>query len=96
MHWDTASEAYDARHSLVVTDGLGESDLAIPDNVRVYFFPATQHVPTGSIENRGICKHAQNPNPYRETLRALLVAMQQWIVDGRRRSRYGRGLTYAR
>ncbi|HEV7803735.1 MAG TPA: alpha/beta hydrolase domain-containing protein, partial [Burkholderiales bacterium] len=81
MHVDTASEAYGARHSLVVTDGLGKADLPIPENVRVYFMPGTQHVPTTS-ENRGVCKHAQNPNPYRETLRALLVDMQQWIAVG--------------
>ena len=49
--------------------------------MRVYFLPGTQHVPTTSA-SRGICKHAQNPNPYRETLRALLTAMQSWITDG--------------
>ena len=81
MHWDTASEAYGARYSLVVTDGLGKSNLPIPENVRVYFLPSTQHVPSASGDS-GICKHAQNPNPYRETLRALLVAMQEWIVAG--------------
>jgi hypothetical protein len=90
MHWDTAAEAYGARHSLVITDGLGKNPLPIPDNVRVYFLPSTQHVPTNN-ENRGVCKYAQNPNPYRETLRALLVAMQGWIVDGTAPppSRYG-------
>jgi hypothetical protein len=81
MHWDTASEAYGARHSLVVADGLGKANLPIPENVRVYFLPGTQHVPTSRAET-GICKHLQNPNPYRETLRALLVAMRGWIVDG--------------
>jgi hypothetical protein len=81
MHWDTASEAYGARHSLVTTDGLGKANLPLPDNVRVYFLPSTQHVPTSRAET-GICKHLQNPNPYRETLRALLTAMQGWIVEG--------------
>jgi len=82
MHVDTASEAYGARHSLVTTDGLGKTSLPIPGNVRVYFMPSTQHVPTSRIEQVGICKHFQNPNPYRETLRALLVGMQGWIEDG--------------
>lgn len=82
MHWDTASEAYGARHSLVVADGLGKQDLPIPGNVRVYFMASTQHVPTSRVEY-GICKNLLNPNPYRETLRALLTAMQEWIVAGR-------------
>jgi hypothetical protein len=81
MHWDTASEAYGARHSLVVTDGLGKTNQPIPENVRVYFLPSTQHVPTLKAE-AGICKHLQNPNQYRETLRALLTAMQDWVVNG--------------
>jgi hypothetical protein len=50
MHWDTASEAYGARHSLVTTDGLGKASLPLPDNVRVYFLPSTQHVPTSRAE----------------------------------------------
>jgi hypothetical protein len=47
----------------------------------VYYFAGTQHVPTLK-PSYGICKHLANPNPYRETVRALLVAMQEWIVRG--------------
>jgi hypothetical protein len=83
MHWDSGHEAWSgSRNSLVVTDGLGKSDLPVPDNVRLYYFASTQHVPTLK-PSYGICKHLANPNPYRETVRALLVAMQTWIVDGK-------------
>jgi hypothetical protein len=81
MHWDSGIEAWAARNSLVATDGAGKSDLPVPENVRLYYFASTQHVPTAK-PSHGLCKHLGNPNSYRETVRALLVAMQAWIVDG--------------
>lgn len=83
MHWDSGHEAWGGgRNSLVVADGLGKSDLPVPENVRLYYFASTQHVPTLKPDY-GICKNLSNPNPYREAVRALLVAMQAWIVDGK-------------
>lgn len=82
MHWDSGIEAWGGRNSLVVADGLGKSDLPVPENVRLYYFASTQHVPTLKPDY-GICKHLGNPNPYREPVRALLTAMHAWIVDGK-------------
>lgn len=82
MHWDSATEAWGGRSSLVATDGLGRTDLPVPDNVRLYYFSSTQHVPAAKPAY-GICKNLNNPNPYRETARALLVAMQGWIEQGK-------------
>jgi Alpha/beta hydrolase domain len=83
MHWDSGHEAWSgSRNSLVVADGLGKSDLPVPENVRLYYFASTQHVPTLKPDY-GICKHLSNPNPYRETVRALLVAMQAWMVENK-------------
>jgi hypothetical protein len=83
MHWDSGIEAWGGgRNSLVVADGLGKIDLLVPENVRLYSFASTQHVPTLKPDY-GICKHLGNPNPYRETARALLVAMQGWIGEGK-------------
>jgi hypothetical protein len=82
MHWDSGHEAWGGgRNSLVVTDGLGKSDLPIPDNVRLYFFSSTQHIPALK-PSYGICKNLSNPNSYQETVRALLVAIQDWIARG--------------
>jgi hypothetical protein len=81
MHWDSGIEAWAARNSLVITDALGKSELPVPENVRLYYFASTQHVPTAKPAY-GMCKHLGNPNSYRETVRALLVAMQAWIDDG--------------
>jgi len=81
MHMDSSTEAWGARNSLVSTDAMGKNDVPIPDNVRIYYFSATQHNPA-SKPSAGICKHLNNTNPRIEPLRALLVAMQAWITDG--------------
>jgi len=81
MHTDSGIEAWAARNSLVVTDAYGKRDVPVPDNVRLYYFASTQHVPAAK-PGYGICKNLSNPNPYQDTLRALLVAMQGWIDHG--------------
>jgi hypothetical protein len=80
MQWDSATEAWVARSSLVVTDPLGKADVPVPDNVRLYYFAGTQHVPAAKPA-KGICQMVTNPNPYKEPARALLVAME-WIARG--------------
>lgn len=81
MQWDSATEAWVARSSLVVTDPLGQADVPIPENVRLYYFAGTQHVPATKPAT-GICQMVTNPNPYKEPARALLTAMQDWIARG--------------
>lgn len=82
FHMDSGTEAWGARNSLVVTDATGKTDLPVPENVRLYYFSGTQHGPVAKPSQNGLCKNLSNPNPYRETLRALLVAMQQWVEAG--------------
>ena len=83
MHWDSGTEPWGARASLVRTDPLGKTDVSIPANVRLYYFAGTQHVPAGAAADGGICQFAQNPNQYREAARALLVAMNAWVASGK-------------
>jgi hypothetical protein len=83
MHWDSGTEPWSARASLVRTDPLGKTDVRIPDNVRLYYFAGTQHVPAGPSVDGGICQNLPNPNQYREAARALLVAMNDWITSGK-------------
>jgi hypothetical protein len=84
MQWDSGSEAWIGRASLVVTDPLAMKDLTLPANVRYYYMSSTQHqAGTGddpSPDSRGICEQLPNPNPYRETLRALSGAMHAWVT----------------
>src|SRR4030095_3024302 len=46
MHWDSGTESWQGRNSLVIGDPLGKKDVPIPDNVRLYYFSSTQHGPT--------------------------------------------------
>jgi hypothetical protein len=84
MQWDSGSEAWIGRESLVLTDPLGMKDVPLPANVRLYYFSSTQHqAGTGedpSPGSRGVCEQLANPNPYRESQRALLGAMRAWIT----------------
>ena len=82
FHMDSGTEAWGARNSLVVADAEGKRDVPVPDNVRLYYFTGTQHGPVAKPSRGGMCKNLNNPNPYRETLRALLVAMQEWMERG--------------
>ncbi len=84
MHWDSASEGWAGRSSLVVTDPLGAIDLELPDNVRVYQFAGAQHLDAEIYGDTGAaCQQmANNPNSFLELQRALLVAMQAWVSEG--------------
>jgi len=103
MHVDTGSEIRDRRASLIVTDPLGQKDLVLPDNVRVYWLASSTHIPfnfrdlsTTSKRRSGQhgeeVKNLTSPVDIRPVQRALLVALDKWIADGKRppESSYGR------
>jgi hypothetical protein len=66
--------------ALIHTTLDGRSDAVTPDNVRIYHFAGTQHIPGGYLGTPG--QQQPNPNQYGWGLRALLVAMHQWLKDG--------------
>ena len=80
MHWDSGTESWQGRNSLVVGDPAGKKDVPIPENVRLYYFSGTQHGPTDKPD-RGMCQQFTNPLSYQETQRALLVAMHSWVTQ---------------
>jgi hypothetical protein len=78
----SSTEYWQGRMSLDTTEALGQNDLDIPDNVRIYHFASTQHGPAAT-PNLGICQQLSNPNPYFEARRALLlVALEHWVLEG--------------
>jgi Alpha/beta hydrolase domain len=89
MHVDSETELWQARGSLVVTDTTG-ADLELPANARAYLVTGTQHGPDAEPE-LGICQQLSNPLDYTPVLRAVVVALEQWVEDGRRppATRYG-------
>ena len=66
--------------ALIHTTPDGTKDLTLPDNERVYFLTGSQHGPTRfpPAEAR-LGAQRENPNDYWLTMRALLVAMDDWL-----------------
>src|SRR5262245_1843152 len=69
------------------TEPRGRFDLNQPPNVRMYQCSSTQHggfsvasLPTST----GICEQLPNANSYTYNIRALLVALEEWVVSGRK------------
>ncbi|MBU9597994.1 alpha/beta hydrolase domain-containing protein [Burkholderia multivorans] len=80
MQMDTDSEAWSARASLIATDCEGRDLPAHPD-VRLYLTTGVAHGDY-PLPSQKVTRHATNPLTYGATLRALLVAMRQWVDDG--------------
>jgi hypothetical protein len=83
MHTQSAAEYWHRAGSLVHTDPLATKDAGIPENVRVYAFGGTQHGPAADPPSRGTGEHLANPGDYRPQLRALLDALDAWVVSGK-------------
>jgi alpha/beta hydrolase family protein len=81
IHTVSSTEYWQGRMSLDTTDVHGRFDLRQPGDVRLFHFAGTQHVPAG-VPAAGICQQLSNPNLYQHGLRALLVALRGWVVDG--------------
>src|SRR5262249_22046303 len=56
----------------------GQDDARVPDNVRIYLFAGTQHVPGGFLPSLGPGQQQANPNEYSWAQRALLLALDRW------------------
>ena len=64
--------------SLLHTDTRG-GDLPDPDNVRFYLISGLSHG-VGNVTSRGQCQQFLNPTSPFPALRALLMALDQWVV----------------
>jgi alpha/beta hydrolase family protein len=87
----TDTEYWQALMALNTTDAAGEKDLAIPPEVRLYFFAGTQHGGGDQLRQPPFvqpkpplaCQLPVNPNSFFPAQRALLVALRDWIVSGK-------------
>lgn len=78
---NTSTEYWQKGASLLHIDPAGTSDLALPDNVRVYLIAGTQHTGHAGLDSsRGECANPRNPHSAAPALRALLVALEQWVT----------------
>lgn len=88
---ETDTEYWQALMALNTTDAYGESDYAIPPEVRIYHLAGTQHgggdilqQPPAVMPRPPVnCQLPVNSNSFVPAQRALLVALQEWIVSNR-------------
>lgn len=77
----SSTEYWQSRASLTTTDSYGTRDLIIPENVRIYLFSGTQHSPSDAADQASGFR--TNHNSYVPYHRALIVALEKWILEGK-------------
>jgi hypothetical protein len=81
---NTSTEYWQKGASLLHTDPLGMKDVALPENSRVYMIAGTQHGGrAGAPSDPGPDINPRNPHNPMPTVRALLVALDEWVVSGK-------------
>lgn len=79
---NTAYEYWGRSASLIHISIDGQKDAPIPDTTRIYFFAGGQHGPASFPPPRNHTQNLSNPNDFRWSMRALLVAMDRWVREG--------------
>jgi hypothetical protein len=80
---NTSTEYWQKGASLVHTDPTGRADAELPPHCRVYLIAGTQHGGgPGTDPGPGPCANPRNPHSASPALRALLVALEEWVTTG--------------
>lgn len=80
---NTSTEYWQKGASLLHTDPLGTTDVTLPENSRVYMIAGTQHGGrAGATTDPGPNLNPRNPHNPMPAVRALLVALDAWVVSG--------------
>jgi hypothetical protein len=78
---NSSTEYWQKGASLVHTDPTGRNDADLPPNVRVYLIAGTQH--GGRADTiPGPCSNPRNPHSANPALRALFLALEEWVTKG--------------
>ena len=81
---NTSTEYWQKGASLLHTDPLGDEDVTLPENSRVYMIAGTQHGGrAGATTDAGPNVNPRNPHNPMPAVRALLVALDEWVVSGK-------------
>jgi len=79
----TSTEYWSRAASLLHTDVEGKKDLALPEDVRVYFIAGAEHL-GASDGTPGICQQPRNMLDDRgPVLRAMLMSLSDWMQTGK-------------
>ena len=76
---NSANEYWVKAASLLHTDTKG-NDLPDPDHVRFFLIAGAQHGRGSST--RGVCQQPRNPTDASPAMRALFVALDEWVAEG--------------
>jgi len=77
---NSSNEYWVKAGSLLHSDTHG-MDLEDPDEVRYFLVSGASHG-VGAVNSRGVCQQLLNPTSPFPALRALLVALDEWVTDG--------------
>ncbi len=81
-----SAEFWGLRMSLNLLGSNAEVDIPLPANARRYYFPGTTHgggrggFSTEPLPVQGVCDLSANPNPQSDSMRALIVALTDWVT----------------
>jgi hypothetical protein len=84
IHVDGGYETWGGRDMLIVTDGQGNA-LTLPDTVRIFDIPGVNHGGGAGIGTQSkpvYCDNTNSPINERPTIRALVVAFEDWLTKG--------------
>ncbi len=80
---NSSTEYWQKGASLVHIDPGARRDLALPANARAYLIAGTQHGGRPGVDPRpGPCVNPRNPHSATPALRALFVALEEWVTGG--------------
>jgi hypothetical protein len=83
-----SSEFWVLRASPDLVGTKADRDIPLPPNVRRYYFPGVTHgggrggFSAKSPNLPATCELPENPNPSSDTMRALMVALVEWVTKG--------------
>lgn len=81
MEVNSANEYWVKTGSLLHTSPLGKDLPRDPENVRFYLLSSLEHTVSGAPPNSpGICQQPRNPTNPNPALRALFVALDEWVT----------------
>ncbi len=81
---NTPTEYWQKGASLLHTDPMGERDIGLPPNVRGFLIAGTQHGgKAGMPHDSGPCVNPRNWHDPMAVIRALLVALDEWVAFDR-------------
>ena len=81
---NTSTEYWQKGASLLTVDPSGKSDMTLPANARVYLIAGTKHGGHAGLKpKRGVCVNMSNPHNPGPAMRALVVALTEWVADNK-------------